>query len=35
LNSNTTISTAHLEKGIYILEVNSSKGILRRKMIIE
>ncbi len=34
-NSNTTISTAHLEKGIYILEVNSSKGILRRKMIIE
>jgi hypothetical protein len=35
LNSNPTISTAHLEKGIYILEVNSSKGILRRKMIIE
>ena len=35
MNSNSTISTAHLEKGIYILEVNSSKGILRRKMIIE
>ncbi|MFY8020900.1 MAG: T9SS type A sorting domain-containing protein [Bacteroidia bacterium] len=29
------ISVAHLERGIYILELNSNKGIIRRKVVIE
>ena len=29
------ISVAHLEKGIYILELNSTKGVIRRKVIVE